>query len=410
MLGRARAFVFLLAAGCLVAIGTAGCDGDDGGGRPAPASSASGLSGPAGGSDDGSDEDAAPEETPDVPQGRTTLKGNVSQASTAAASGERSWLVWMRNGLRSLLGVAHADNGLEGILVVASAEGGEDADTTDASGSFELRHVPSGDVTVTFQRDDCEASLLLESVVEDAEVALQEVDFACDTVEPSAIVERFRGVVTGDGGPEGEELTVCVRSGDSHQPRVVSTEETKFEDANGEPMAAEDLREGDLVRIRGPRDQVDGSPDMSAHSVRLVASDQENHCPAPTPAPEDTPTPGGAETPVPTDTPGSPGGTATPATTGTPEATPSPQTTGSPEATASPEATVSPASTATPQTTETEAMTPSSEGTATPTPENPLESLLDEILGGEPTPTAGTPPPETPEATPEESPTPGSSF
>lgn len=201
--------------------------------------------------------------------GVSEMSGNVSSSGTADARMERSWLAQM---VESLVASAWAQGtaALEGIVVTATAGGRSTRTTTDADGNFFLDDVPVGDLTATFSRGACDATLSLPDTVRSSRIRLLDVDLDCEIANAREIRETFVGVVA-IGSPD--SILVCVDSGGTSRPRNVRTGEADIEGSTvGEPEP------GDEVEITGRRLGQGPPSTVEARFVRVLGQGREVRC------------------------------------------------------------------------------------------------------------------------------------
>ncbi|MGH7860186.1 MAG: carboxypeptidase regulatory-like domain-containing protein, partial [Candidatus Binatia bacterium] len=262
--------------------------------------------------------------------------GNVSSASTPMPEeGGRSWLARLAEEVIGVLRTAYAqgpDSSLAGIEVSASNEGEVASTTTDAKGRFEIPGAPAGDLTITFQRADCDASAPVSAVVDGSHVTLQDVSFECGFAAPESVSEQFTGIVESKSTLPEESVAVCVETGDERRTRRVDVREAEIRNRDGDAVSFDDLREGDEILASGQRSGQGDSPALDAKDVQILRSHRRDACAVaatPTPGAEPTATPTAGEA-SPSPTAGEPGPTETPATPtpttsdGEPTATPAP--------------------------------------------------------------------------------------
>ena len=238
----------------------------------------------------------------------STVNGNVSSASASIQQVRRSWLAWANE---ELLGFAkhvfaQASTDLDAIQVQA----GGVSDITDGEGDFDLPGAPTGNVTVTFARGNCQGEVVLPDVTRNAVVTLEDVDFDCTGARPAKVSEIFRGVIRNVPGSPNGNLNVCVVSGGSQRTRVVKIQDATFADAGGGAASFGDLDEGQLIEADGEREGLGASSALDADTVQILGAGNVDDCTGqstPTPEPTGTPTPEPTTTataaPTPTETP-----------------------------------------------------------------------------------------------------------
>ena len=244
--------------------------------------------------------------------GSSNIAGNVSSVSTADSRSSRgSRLVQLAAELVGFARKAYAQVvGLEDVEVSA----GRGTDLTGSDGNFDI-DAPSGDVTVHFQKDDCEGDVVLTDVADGSNLDLEDVDLDCDSARPDRIAESFEAVVRNKPGSPNGNLSVCVDIGTGFRNRVV-----KLQGATFSGGTFDDLEEGDSVGVTGIREGQGAPSALDADTITLLGPSGGDPCDGPVPptaTPEVTGTPGPTNTPGETNTP-------EPTATPTPTATPAP--------------------------------------------------------------------------------------
>jgi len=234
--------------------------------------------------------------------GSARISGNVSNASTTERETARStWLARLGEELLGLARRAYAavDDTVAGISVKVNRGSSEGDDVTDPQGDFDIRNAPSGDVTVSFARGSCNASLSLPDVADDSTIDLGDVTVACNDASPGKIAETFQGVILNKPGSPNGNLNVCAFGGGGNHIRAVKTNDADFVGTS-----FDDLKEGDLIVLTGERAGNGANSTMFASSVGKIGTSGTGNCAGiPTPTPEPTSTPSGTATPEPTSTP-----------------------------------------------------------------------------------------------------------
>lgn len=225
--------------------------------------------------------------------GSSQISGNVSGASTAARpANERSWLAWIGE---EVLGFAkRAVAQVPGITVSA----GSASDVTDETGAFDLPGAPTGDVTVSFEEDGCEAGATLPDVVAGSNIAMNDVSLNCNQVAGiGSLAEVFPAVVQNAPSSPNGNLNVCVNSGGRIRTRVV-----KMQSATIAGGSFEDLQRGTAITADGEREGLGTNSALDADTITITGQGSVEDCeglPAETP----TPTPTGTPEPTATATP-----------------------------------------------------------------------------------------------------------
>jgi hypothetical protein len=205
---------------------------------------------------------------------------------------------------------------------------------TDDSGHFAVDGAPTGNVTISFERDGCSASFELNDVAADSTITLSNIQLTCDHAAPERTEETFTGVLENKPASRNGNLLLCADSAGGHS-RAVDARSASIEDTSGDSITVADLREADQLDVTGTRRGLGADSTLDATTITRVASNAADPCratatPSGTTTPSSTGTPGAAtiETPAPgTPTPGTPTpGTPTPGTptpgTATPTQTP----------------------------------------------------------------------------------------
>jgi hypothetical protein len=237
--------------------------------------------------------------------GTATVSGNLTSASTAANESKSTWLARLGEEILGLARRAYAavDNTLGGVTVTVSHGGSHATGVTQSNGDFEVGGAPSGDVTVSFARGSCDATLSLPDVADGSTIDLQNTSLTCNSASPGKIAETFEGVILNKPNSPNGNLNVCAFGGGGNHIRAVKTEGATFVGTSFEA-----LQEGDLIEATGERAGNGANSTLFASSVQKVGTSSTGNCagiPTPTPAPTDTPTPGatGTATATPTATP-----------------------------------------------------------------------------------------------------------
>jgi hypothetical protein len=231
--------------------------------------------------------------------GTARITGNLSSASTAAApSAKRAWIARLGEELLGLARRAYAavDSSLGGVAVTVHRGSSSDDDVTDDGGDFDVPGAPSGDVVVTFHRDNCDASLSLPDVAEGSTVDLRDTTLDCDSARPGKIAETFQGVILNKPSSPNGNLNVCAFGGGGNHTRAVKTNSADFIGTS-----FQDLQEGDLIEATGERAGNGANSTLFASSVEKVGTSGTGNCagiPTPTPEPTETPEPTPTETPA----------------------------------------------------------------------------------------------------------------
>ena len=186
--------------------------------------------------------------------GITTAQGNVASVETALrySPRRRTELAWLTR-LFAAEGTAGADGMLEGIRV--SIEGSSIADDTDANGFFSLRGHFEGYVVIRFERATGEASARV-TVNVPAAGTLTLNDVTLDERNGEATAQStsvaFHGLVASADCP-GEilRLVSSERSPTDTDVYVVRLDTSSLHDANGMPVACEQLTVGEAVQLAG---------------------------------------------------------------------------------------------------------------------------------------------------------------
>lgn len=234
--------------------------------------------------------------------GNARITGNVSDATTSARETGRS--TWLARIGEELLGLARrafaaVDDTVGGITVKVNRGSSESDDVSQDDGDFDVPNAPSGDVTVTFARGNCEASLPIPDVADGSTIDLQDVSVDCDNAHPDKIVETFRGVIENKPSSPNGNLNVCAFGGGGNHIRAVKTDEAVFDGTS-----FDDLAVGDIIEATGQRAGNGANSTLFASSVRVVGTSSTGNCGnIPTPTPEATNTPGETPTETPTATP-----------------------------------------------------------------------------------------------------------
>jgi hypothetical protein len=241
--------------------------------------------------------------------GSSNIAGNVSSVSTASStSGRASWLVRLASEVVGFARKAYAQVvGVDDVEVFA----GRGTDLTDEDGDFDV-DAPTGDVTVRFRKDDCEAEVDLPDVADGSSIDLADVDFDCDTANPAEIAESFEAVVRNKPASPSGNLSVCVDLGSGFRNRVVKIAGAEFQGGTFESLAEEDR-----IAVSGVREGQGQPSALDADVVTILGANGGDPCSGDLlPTATATTIPGGTETPGPTNTPEP---TATPTATETPE-------------------------------------------------------------------------------------------
>jgi len=233
--------------------------------------------------------------------GGATVSGNLTSASTAAKVSRSTWLARLGEEIVGLARRAYAavDDALDGVVVTVSRGSSHAADVTGTDGHFDVGGAPSGDVTVSFTRGNCDATLSLPDVADGSTVVLQNTTLNCNNALPGKISESFQGVILNKPNSPNGNLNVCAFGGGGNHIRAVKTNSAEF---IGTPFDA--LQVGDLIEATGDRAGNGANSTLFASTVQKVGTSSTGNCAGiPTPTPEPT-------------------STATPSTTGTPTSTP----------------------------------------------------------------------------------------
>ena len=234
--------------------------------------------------------------------GDARITGNVSDAATSVREqGRSTWLAWLGEELIGLARRAYAavDDTVGGITVKVTKGSNESDDITQDNGAFDVPNAPAGDVTVTFNRGSCVASLPIPDVAAGSTIDLQDVSIDCNDAHPDKVVETFQSVIENKpGSPEGN-LTVCtLGSGGGQHIRAVKTSGADFVGTS-----FDDLQEGDIIEATGERAGNGANSTLFATQVRKVGTGTTGACGnIATPTPESTATPGATSTPETTPT------------------------------------------------------------------------------------------------------------
>ena len=244
--------------------------------------------------------------------GSATVSGNVSNASTSSVQSEkRSWLAWASEevlGLARRVYAAAANTTPGGITVTVTAGGGNASAMTDSAGDFSVGGAPTGDVTVSFARGNCDASIPLSDVTDGSTLDMKGVAIACNTGNVSELDETFRGVLENKPASDNGNLNVCAFGGGGNHIRAVKTKNgTLFENSAGGAATFADLQDGDLIEVSGVREGIGGNSAVNAATLKIISSGQTGNCQG-----LSTPTPESTSTPTVTGTPATPTPTATP--------------------------------------------------------------------------------------------------
>jgi hypothetical protein len=239
--------------------------------------------------------------------GSARVTGNVSSGPSAALEPpERSWFAWIRQGLRTGLAFAQGAGNVDDILVTVRRGNRSGSTQTNASGDFDIGNAPTGDVTVTFQKDDCTADGDLPDVTRNSTITLEDVDVSdCDNARPARVEETFDAVVRNKPGSPNGNLNVCVDSGGQIRTRVVKIQDATFEDAGSGRDSFAELEEGDRITVTGTREGLGAPSALDATTVGIVSSGSPGDCEVlltptatPTGTPEETATPTPSPTPT----------------------------------------------------------------------------------------------------------------
>jgi hypothetical protein len=236
--------------------------------------------------------------------GTARITGNVADATTSAR--ETAHTTWLARLGEELLGLARrayaaVDDTIGGIAVKVKKGSSESDGLTDDQGDFDVPGAPSGDVTVSFGRGNCEASLPIPDVVDGSTIELQDVSVDCDNAQPDKFVETFQGVILNKPGSPNGNLNVCAFGGGGNHIRAVKTTDADFVGTS-----FDDLAEGDIIESTGTRAGNGANSTLFATSVQKVGTSSTGNCgtiPTPTVEPTTTATPEGTTTPTETATP-----------------------------------------------------------------------------------------------------------
>ena len=229
--------------------------------------------------------------------GTATVTGNVSSASAAVSTQRQTWLAWLGEHVLTVARRAYAAS-VGGVGVSVTGPGGSSATDTDSGGDFTVGNAPSGDVTVTFSRGNCQASVPLDDVTDGSTLDLKDVDFACGSAQVRELDETFQAVLENKPSSPNGNLNVCAFGGGGNHIRAVKTKNgTQFEDPSGGPATFQDLVEGDLIEVTGVRAGIGANSAVDASTVRIISSGHTGNC-----AGLSTPTPTATATPTATPT------------------------------------------------------------------------------------------------------------
>ena len=234
--------------------------------------------------------------------GGATVSGNLTSASTAARESKATWLARLGEEILGFARRAYAavDNTLGGVTVTVSRGGSQATATTGADGHFDVGGAPSGDVTVSFTRGSCDATLSLPDVADGSTLVLQNTTLTCNDASPGKISEAFQGVILNKPNSPNGNLQVCAFGGGGNHIRAVKTDSAEFV---GTSFAA--LQVGDLIEATGDRAGKGANSTLFAASIQKVGTSSTGNCagiPTPTPEPTSTATPNGTATPTSTPT------------------------------------------------------------------------------------------------------------
>src|SRR5882724_11148184 len=188
--------------------------------------------------------------------GITTAQGNVESVATAlrAPSPARRLGRWARAARwLKLEGRAEADAGVAGIRVLV--EGTPFEDVTDGSGAFAVRGDFQGDVVIRFEEPASGAAARITvnapagGVLTFDRVHLDEVN---GQATAQSVAVAFDGVaVTIDCPASRLWLASRHRTETDTDIYEIHLEGSSIRDANGSSLTCQELRAGDLVRMRG---------------------------------------------------------------------------------------------------------------------------------------------------------------
>lgn len=170
--------------------------------------------------------------------------------------------------------------GVSGIVVSAQGDGDDPTNITDSTGSFLLSTAPTGDVNVSFNRGNCNASFVLGAVVSSSSITLSDVAVDCiapATATPASISETFQGVIRNNPGAN-VQLCVRVGSDDRNRESIAISGATQIRDQNNNTIVLGDLEDNDLVELTGSRTATGTVFTYNATSIRIVDRDIEDVC------------------------------------------------------------------------------------------------------------------------------------
>jgi hypothetical protein len=227
-------------------------------------------------------------------RGTAVITGNLSSVSTAALSAEkRSWLAWAGEELLGLARRAYAANtGRGGVTVDIVGPRGSSSTDTDSNGRFGIANAPTGDLTVSFARDNCNASIALNDVTDGSTLDIRNVAINCDKATVAELDEIFQAVIENKPASPNGNLNVCAFGGGGNHIRAVKTRRSDFENSGGDPLTFMDLQEGDLIEVTGERAGIGANSAVDASNVTLISSGNDTgNCaglaaPTPSPTPE----------------------------------------------------------------------------------------------------------------------------
>lgn len=213
--------------------------------------------------------------------GGATVRGNVSNAATAAVARHRStYLAWLGETLLGFARTAYAqapDTSLGGITVIVRGGGREVSDLTDASGAFVVGNAPTGDVVVLFRRGSCEAEVPLGGVLSNSTITLAGATFDCGTATVGAVGESFSGVLREDPD-DPADVRLCVRRGDDDVERRVDMEGAAITGDSGNSIRFSALDFHDLVEISGSRSGAGETFTFDTASVHVARHEVRDDC------------------------------------------------------------------------------------------------------------------------------------
>ena len=232
--------------------------------------------------------------------GGATISGNLTSASTAARESRATWLALLGEEILGFARRAYAavDNSLGGVTVMVARGGRQAAATTGADGRFDVGDAPSGDVTVSFVRGSCDATVSLPDVADGSTLVLQDTTLNCNNASPGKITEAFQGVLLNKPSSPNGNLQVCAFGGGGNHIRAVKTNSAEFV---GTSFAA--LQVGDLIEATGDRAGNGANSTLFAASIQKVGTSSTGNCAGiatPTPEPTGTTTPTSTPTTTPT--------------------------------------------------------------------------------------------------------------